>query len=151
MRLAMPYRNDKVSDVMAVLKVMRRKFKTTTGFCDITELRKETVKDFAETEYKKGRFEHQLSAKNTIHDACARRLKPDIGNIRDFDRLTEQWLRQNSMQLKDILLKHSKSPSQRDEVTEFFEEVEKCKNDNLGDGGFVKNSNMKRITMAKRR
>ena len=119
--LKMVDQKDKVSDVMAVLKVMRRKFKATTSFFDFTKLRRETVKDFAETEYNKGRYEHQISAKNTIHDACARRLKPDICNIKDFDKLTEQWLRQNSMQLKGILLRYSKSPSQRDEVTSFFE------------------------------
>jgi hypothetical protein len=113
--------NDKVSDVMAVLTIIRRKFKTTTSSCGFTELRREAVKDVAETEYNKGRFEHQYSAQKTIHDACARRLKLSITN---FDGLTEQWLRQNSMQLKDLLLKHSKSPSQCDEVTSFFD-VEK--------------------------
>jgi len=117
----MPYRNDKVSDVMAVLKVMKKGFKRTSNYCDFTELRRKAVKDVAETEYSKGRFMNQDSARKTIHDACARRLKH---NIADFDRLTEQWLRQNSMQLKDILLRHSKSPSQCAEVTKFFEEVE---------------------------
>ncbi len=120
MRLVRPYRNNKVSDVIAVLKVMRRKFKRTSNSCDFTELRREAVKDIAETEYSKGRFEHQDSALKTIHDACARRLKHYIA---DFDRLTELWLRQNSMQLKDILLKHSKSSSQCDEVTSFFEDL----------------------------
>ncbi len=122
MRLAMPYRNDKVSDVMAVLKVMKKGFKRTSNYCDFAELRIKAVKDVAETEFNvnKDRFEHELSAKNSIHDACARRLKHSIA---DFDRLTEQWLRQNSMQLKDILLRHSKSPSQCAEVTKFFEEL----------------------------
>ena len=121
MRLAMPYRNDKVSDVMVVLTVMRNKFKITPNCRYFTELRREAVKDVAETELSAKRYKNQDSARKTIHDACARRLKPDIGNIRDFDELTELWLRQNSMQLKDILLRHSKSPSQCAEVTKFFE------------------------------
>ena len=121
MRLAMPYRNDKVSDVMAVLTVMRNKFKITPNCRYFTELRREAVKDVAETELNAKRYKDQDSAQKTIHDACARRLKHYIA---DFDRLTEQWLRQNSMQLKDILLRHSKSPSQCVEVTKFFEEVE---------------------------
>ncbi len=110
-------REDKVSDVMAVLKVIRRKFKPTTSSYDLTKLRIETAKDFAETEYNKGRFEHQHSARETIHDAYSRRLKLSRPG---FDRLTGQWLRQNSMQLKEILLKHSNSPSQYAEVTSFF-------------------------------
>lgn len=116
----MTYKKDKVSDIMAVLTIIRRKFKTTTNFCDITELRKEAVRVVAETEYNKGRYENEDSAQKTIHAACARDLKPDRSNIRYFDGLTERWLHKNSMQLKDILLKHSKSPSQRDEVTSFF-------------------------------
>jgi len=107
---------------MAVLTVMRKVFERTSNYCDFAELRRKAVKDIAETEFNKGRYEHEDSAKKTIHDACARRLKP-VGNIRDFDRLTEQWLCKNSMKLKDILLKHSKSPSQRDEVTSFFEDL----------------------------
>ena len=118
----MPYRNDKVSDVMAVLTVMRNEFERTSNYRDSTELRREAVKDVAETELSAKRYKNQDSALKTIHDACARRLKPDIGNIRDFDRLTDQWLRQNSMRLKDILLRHSKSRSQHAEVTKFFED-----------------------------
>ena len=120
MILVRSYRNDKVSNVMAVLKVMRRESKRTSNYCDFTELRRKAVKDVAETEYSKGRYKNQDSAQKTIHDACARRLKHSIA---DFDRLTKQWLRQNSMQLKDILLEHSKSCSQRAEVTIFFEDL----------------------------
>jgi hypothetical protein len=118
-RLAM---NDKVINVMAVLTVIRNEFEKTPNCRYSTELRKEAVNDVAETELIAKRYKNQDSALKTIHDACARRLKPDIGNIRDFDGLTEQWLRQNSMQLKDILLKHSKSHSQSVEVTKFFED-----------------------------
>ena len=56
----------------------------------------------------------------TIHDACARRLKPDVGNIKHFDKLADEWLHQNSMKLKDILLKHAESHSQQGVVTDFF-------------------------------
>ena len=111
--------DDKVSDVMAVLTVMRRKFKGTSNYCNFTELRKEAVGVVAETEYSKGRYKNQLSARETINDAYSRRLKLSRAK---FDGLTEQWLRHNSMQLKNILLRHSKSPSQSDEVTIFFEE-----------------------------
>lgn len=116
----MPYRNDKVSDVMAVLTVMRNEFKITSNYRNTTQLRKEAVEDVAETELRAKRYKNQDSALKTIHDACARRLKPAVGSIRDFDTLADQWLRQNSMRLKDILLRHSKSRSQRAVVTDFF-------------------------------
>ena len=117
----MPYRDDKVSDIMAVLTVMRNEFKRMSIYRDSTELRKEAVKEIAGTELSAKRYKNQDSALKTIHDACARRLKPDIGNIGDFDRLTDQWLCQNSTRLKDILLRHSISRSQYAEVTNFFE------------------------------
>ena len=67
----------------------------------------------------------QRSARNTIHDACTKRLKPDIGNIGVFDSLAEKWLVQGSMQLKNILLRCSKNSSQRDEVISFFNDLSK--------------------------
>jgi len=116
----MPYRNDKVSDVVAILEIMRNEFKSRTSHYNITELRKEVVKGLAETELRQKRYKNKDSAEKSIHDACARRLKPDVDNIKDFDRLVDQWLRQNSMRLKDILVKHAESRSQRSMVTDFF-------------------------------
>lgn len=116
----MHYRNEKVSDVVAVLAIMRNEFNSRSSHCNCTELRKETVKGLAENELLQNRYKNQDSAQKSIHDACARRLKPEVDNIRDFDRLVDQWLRQNSMRLKDILVKHSGSRSQRSMVADFF-------------------------------
>lgn len=116
----MPYRNDKVRDVVAVLEVMRNEFKRTPNYCNSTELRKEAVKEVAEAELRVKRYKNLDSALKTIHDACARRLKPQVSNIKDFDSLVDQWLRQNSMKLKDILLSHSDSPPQQAGVAGFF-------------------------------
>jgi len=118
----MRYQNDKVNDVMAVLKTMRNEFRKTSDYRSSTELRKEAVKEVAEVELQEKRYKNQDSAFKTIHDACARRLRPQVSNIKDFDRLTDQWLRQNSMKLKDVLLSHSESRSQRAAVADFFED-----------------------------
>lgn len=118
----MPYRNDKVSDVLAILEIMRSEFKSRSNNYNITELRKETVKSIVEKELRYKRYKNQDSAEKSIHDACARRLKPDVDNIKDFDRLVDQWLRQNSMRLKDILMKHIESCSQQSIVADFFVE-----------------------------
>jgi hypothetical protein len=114
----MSCRNDKVSDVLVVLGVMRGD--VHENYRNSTERRKDAVNTVAESELLAGRYKNFYSARTTIHDACARRLKPDIQNIRDFDELTDQWLRENSMKLRDILLIHSKSQSQCMEIDAFF-------------------------------
>jgi len=116
----MSYRDDKVSDVVAILAIMRNEFKSRSSYYNSTELRKEAVKSLAENELRQKRYKNQDSAQKSIHDACARRLKPDVDNIKDFDRLVDQWLRQNSMRLKDILVKHAESRLQRLMVADFF-------------------------------
>lgn len=117
----MPHRNDKVSDVMAVLTVIKEKFTRRTNYRSSTNLRKEAIKELAKTELRAGRYKNEHSAVETLRDACTRRLRPDIMSIRNFDRYVDQWLRKNSMSLREILLWHSKDRSRRAEVNRFFE------------------------------
>ena len=117
----MSYRNDKVSDVLAVLAAMRNDFNRTKGGRNSTELRKDAVKGFAEGELRaKNRFKDQFSAVNSINDACTRRLMPDVASMSAFDEFADHWLWKNSTTLRDILSKHSKNPSQRAVVSDFF-------------------------------
>ena len=118
----MPYRNDKVSDVVAVLAAVRDEFRKRSSYINSTELRKDAVKALAENELRARRYKNQDSALKTIHDACARRLKPEVDNIRDFDMLVDQWLRRKAVRLKEILLKHSENRSQRAMVANFFDD-----------------------------
>lgn len=73
----MPYRKDKVSDVMAVLIVIKEEFARRTKFCSSASLRKEAIEELAETELRTGRYRNEHSAVETLRDACTRRLKPD--------------------------------------------------------------------------
>jgi len=116
----MPFQNDKVGDVIAVLAIMRNKYRNESSDRMVTKLRKDAVKSVAETELQSNRFMNFVSARETINDAFARRLQPDITDRKTFDELAGQWLRNNSMRLKDILLKHSTNHSQRAEVNKFF-------------------------------
>ena len=118
---------DKVTDVIAVLKTIKGEFETRYNYRNTTELRKEAVRLIAESELRARRYKNTNSAQKTIHDACARRLRPQVGNIEDSDNLVNQWLRQHSMRLRDILLGHSESRLQRTEVDQWFREVEKHK------------------------
>jgi hypothetical protein len=116
------HRDDKVTDVLAVLSAIRNGFKSGLYGRDCTELRRSAVIKVAESELRTGRYKNMDSAFKTIHDACARRLKPDVANIAHFDRLTDQWLFRNSTELERIIRDHSESIAQRDEVTRFFRE-----------------------------
>lgn len=113
----MSCQRDKISDVLAVLTVIRNAFRRTRNYRNITEFRKEAVMEVAETELHARRFLNQDSALKSIHDACSRRLE---GSIKDFDNLADKWLRQNSRGLPDVLLRHSEGSSQRSAVIAFF-------------------------------
>ncbi len=105
----MPNRKDKITDVLAVLAYMKKAIKSASSYRDISELRKDAVQEVSAIELHAGRYKNMDSASKTIHDACARRLRPDIGNISDFDKIVDESLRQNSSELKVILMTHSKT------------------------------------------
>jgi hypothetical protein len=117
----MSLRKDKVSDVIAVLNIMKELFRSASRYCITTEVRKVAVSEYAARELSVGRFKNVSSSVNTIHDACARRLRPDIDNIEEFDEFVDQWRHGKSTKLKEILLGNANGSSQRILVTRFFE------------------------------
>lgn len=117
----MPYRRDKISDVIVILTIIKREFVKRADYYNPSTLRKEAIKEFAETELKARRYKNEHSAIESLRDACTRRLSPNIMGIRNFDDHVNHWLRDNSMTLKDVLLRHSKDQLQEAEVRQFFE------------------------------
>lgn len=109
-------RNNRVSDVIGVLEFIRDEQKKYY-YHNIAELRKDAIKQFAEAEFQTKRYLNLQSAERTIHDACTRRLKL---NTSGFDELADEWRRNNSMKLKDILLRQATNIYQRIEVENFF-------------------------------
>ena len=116
----MTHQKDKVSDVIEVLTVMKNEYQSFKNYQNTTNIRILATKIVAEIELGHNRYKNITSAKNTIHDALARRLKPDIKNIQKFDELADQWLRNGSMELKNILLGHTASKTQSSMVEIFF-------------------------------
>ena len=116
----MPNRKDKVTDVLAVLAYMKKAIKSASSYRDISELRKDAVQEVSAAELYAGRYKNMNSALKTIHDACARRLRPDIDNISVFDKLADESLRQNSSELKVILMAHSETMEQFKLVNDLF-------------------------------
>ncbi len=119
-RAAMPNRKDKITDILAVLAYMKKAIKSASSYRDISELRKDAVQEVSAIELHAGRYKNMDSASKTIHDACARRLRPDIDNISYFDKIVDESLRQNSSKLKVILMTHSKTVEQFKLVNELF-------------------------------
>lgn len=120
----MSYYNDKITDVMEVLKNIREGYNGSKYSRNVTELRKYAVRYVAESQLQLKRYKNENSAQKTIHDACARRLKPEVLNIADFDSLVDQWLRKDSLRLKEILLINSESCHKKIQVGHFFERNE---------------------------
>lgn len=117
----MTVRHAKVTDVIRVLRALRDQFREMKEHVDISRLRKYSIDIVSASELRKGRFQDERSAKDTISDACGRRLRPDVIGIRQFDYLAELWLREGSLQLKEILLKQSDAPERHAEVHQFFD------------------------------
>jgi hypothetical protein len=113
-------KKDKVSDVINVLKVIKHEWEKVGHRYSISDIRIDSVKIIADVEYNLGRYKNLKSAYQTIHDALARRLKPDVLNIAAFDTLTEKWLRDNSPELKQILLGHAQDREKRSIIEQFF-------------------------------
>jgi hypothetical protein len=61
-------------DVIAVLEEIRDRFQSSGPDSDAQELRKQAIRAVAEIEVEAQRFKNQVSAENSIHDACVRRF-----------------------------------------------------------------------------
>lgn len=115
-------RADKVSDVLRLLAVIKDAYRGASGD-GIKELRLRAVDEIAKSELHAGRFTSFISARNTLMDACARRLKPDIEGTDQFDELVDAWLRGGSTSLKNILLRHAANRQVERLVIDFFAEA----------------------------
>lgn len=113
--------DDKINDVLSVLKEIRDERTRNTSYASITELRKRAVKTVAEREFKSKRFSDIDSANKSIHDACVRRLKIEINNVSDFDKHVEDWLHGRTRRLQEILIKKAKNNEGTQKIKSFFE------------------------------
>jgi hypothetical protein len=58
--------------------------------------------------------------KETVLDKFIRQLQPDINTASEFDTLLENWLRDDSPDLKNILLKHASGRNDKDLINKAF-------------------------------
>lgn len=79
-------------------------------------LREEAIRIVADRELSRDRSSNDNSAKNSIQDACTRRLNLSPNSIGEFDRLVEEWLSGHSEHLRSILLPQTKNARLRDDI-----------------------------------
>jgi hypothetical protein len=111
---------DQFLDIVMVLLEARLEQQRSAAFVAPSELRKNAVRTFAEKEHQRGRFKNLDSAEKSIHDACVRRLNPDVKTIAEFDRLLADWLAGTPRRFRDILSRHARTEQHHSLITAFL-------------------------------
>ncbi len=99
-----------VDDIMAVLREIRNRFRSSGSEADIRRVRIEAIQAIAQIELDSGRFANIVSAKNSIGDACVRRL--GYTEFADFDRHLDDWLRGRSAALSTAVIATAKTKTE---------------------------------------
>lgn len=113
---------DQFVDLVMIAAEARQQKKKARSFVATADLRMDAIRALAERDHKSGRFKNLDSAEKTLHDACTKRLKPDIRSIEDFDRLLERWLRGDGRPISQVLKRHARNEQHRGLIRVFFEE-----------------------------
>ena len=110
---------DQITDVLSVVTEAQRAREKSREHTPTHQLRIGAVYAVAERELRRGgRFKDMRSAKNTIHDALARRL--DVWGVGAFDSLLDDWFRYGSEELERAVLRRCWSEDQRARVRAVF-------------------------------
>ncbi len=112
--------NDKIGDILSVLQEIKTAFEESNSKANIAQIRREAIKSVADKHLAKGRFSDFDSAKKSIHDACVRRLMPDISTAVQLDQLITMWLCNDSCDLKTIILKNASTQFNVRKIEHFF-------------------------------
>jgi predicted restriction endonuclease len=103
-------------DVIAVLEEIRHRFELSGSEPDVQDLRKEAIQVIARIEVDARRFANEVSADNSIHDACVRRL--GYTQVAEFDAAVNDWLRGRSDALSVAVLARVTTEGQRQKLAE---------------------------------
>jgi hypothetical protein len=113
---------DQFVDIVMIAMEARRLRSESPSFAPVDELRQSAIRAFAETEYQRGRFKTLDSALKTLHDACVRRLSPEVSSVAEFDELLGEWLSGRSDRLAKVLVQHARTQAHRELIRAFFEQ-----------------------------
>ncbi len=101
----------KIDQLIEVIEEIKEEFKLNPNTRDISSLRLQATAAITA---------RIIRHKTTIPDKFIRGLRPDINSTSGFDRLLEQWLFNNLPELKNILLKHATTESDRKKILNAF-------------------------------
>ena len=103
-------------DVIAVLVEIQHRFDSDGSSLNVPELRKEATRAIARIEVDAQRFANVVSAENSIHDACVRRL--GYNDAPEFDSDVEEWLNGRSDALSAAVLARVTTEDQHQRLVE---------------------------------
>lgn len=103
-------------DVIAVLEEIQDRFQSSGLETDVQELRKAAVRAIARIELDAQRFANEVSADNSILDACVRRL--GYTEVLEFDGHVDEWLRGRPDALRVAVSALVKTEGQRQRLAE---------------------------------
>ncbi|HEV2880518.1 MAG TPA: HNH endonuclease [Pyrinomonadaceae bacterium] len=104
----------KIEHILEVIEEIWEQYQNTESDITLTEMRINAVRAVA------GRRSVNIS---TINDTFLRQLGDSVNSTQDFDLLVEQWLHQDSGQLKAILLRHTSDPADIPKINNVFSKV----------------------------
>jgi hypothetical protein len=113
---------DQCVDIVMIAMEARRLRSESLSFVSVDKLRQSAIRGFGETEYQRGRFKTLDSAIKTLHDACVRRLSPEVGSVGEFDGFLGEWLSGKSNRLAMVLVRHARTEAHRELIRTFFEQ-----------------------------
>jgi hypothetical protein len=103
-------------DIIAVLAEIRHQFEVSGRHRDAEELRKDAIRAVARIEVAARRFANDISAQNSIHDACVRRL--GYTDVAHFDLAVDDWLHGRADTLSVAVLARVANDAQRQGLAE---------------------------------
>ena len=103
--------SDRIEEILEVIQEVQRGIIGPRSLGRLTELRIDATKKIA--------LERGI-ARETVQDKFRRQLYPDVTGTRDFDVLLKAWLRDDSMELRNVLLKHAVDTWDEKRIKAFF-------------------------------
>jgi len=101
----------KTEQIVEVIEEVRETFRSRPSTTSIWPWRLKATESIAE---------RRKIRQQSVNDKLLRKLRPDISSLSQFDRLLQNWLLNDSEELKTILLKHAHSSYDRELINNAF-------------------------------
>ena len=113
--------SSRIDQLLEVIQLIQSEFRINKGNCSIKEIRPKAVKQIAEA---------KDIVIGSVYDKFIRQLAPEIRCTNEFDTFLSRWLKNGSMELREILLGHSVDDYDKSRIKELFNSPETFIKDN---------------------